>query len=309
MSHRIKNPISLEKLPELTASRKKTVSTLLKIGVSVLLLYFVFTKISFQEIWATLKKVNLFFILLATLFFILSQWVSAKRLLLFFKAKSFFLSDHSNTVLYLIGMFYNFFIPGGIGGDAYKVFVLNKKFKWSVKQLSAIVFLDRFMGLTAIGILVVLMSFNLLKMYELIWLLPLALLTGLGAAYFFVRKLFPSFLGIFSKTLIYSLGVQILQVAVLICIIFSLENPSNFLEYVFVFLISSVLSIFSFSGIGVREFVFLEAAQILSIDPSTAVTVGILFSVITAAVSTLGAFYHFKTPELTLSDESIRKGE
>lgn len=309
MSHRIKNPISSAKSLELTASRKKTVSTLLKIGVSALLLYFVFTKISFQEIWATLKKVNLFFILLATLFFILSQWVSAKRLLLFLKAKNFFLSDHSNTVLYLIGMFYNFFIPGGIGGDAYKVFVLNKKFKWSVKQLSAIVFLDRFMGLTAIGILVVLMSFNLLKMYDLIWLLPLALLTGLGAAYFFVRKLFPSFLGIFSKTLIYSLGVQILQVAVLICIIFSLENPSNFLEYVFVFLISSVLSIFSFSGIGVREFVFLEAAQILSIDPSTAVTVGILFSVITAAVSTLGVFYHFKTPELTLSDESIRKGE
>ena len=250
------------------------------------MLYLVFTKISISEIWNTIKSVKTHFIVLALLFFILSQWLSAKRLLLFLKEKQFYLSDKSNNILYLIGMFYNFFIPGGIGGDAYKVYILNKNFKWSIKTLTAAVFVDRFMGLTAIGILISILSFSLLPSSYLFWLIPIAILIILGISYFFVKRFFNTFLNIFSKTLVYSLIIQLLQVGAVIFIILSLENSViNFINYILIFLISSVLSIFSFSGIGIREYVFYEASIILNIDSSIAVSIGVLFSIITAIIS------------------------
>ncbi|MEN8125619.1 MAG: lysylphosphatidylglycerol synthase transmembrane domain-containing protein [Bacteroidota bacterium] len=286
-------------------SKKKLLSTIVKISISVFLLYLVFTKISFGEIWNTIKSVKTHFIVLALLFFILSQWVSAKRLLLFFKEKGFDLSNKSNNILYLIGMFYNFFIPGGIGGDAYKVYVLNKNFKWSLKTLTAAVFVDRFMGLTAIGILISILSFNLIPSSYLYWLVPIAIIMIIGISYFFVKHFFNDFLNIFNKALLFSLLIQLLQVGSVIFIILSLENSTlNFINYIVIFLISSVLSIFSFSGIGIREYVFYEASILLNIDSSIAVSIGVLFSIITAMVSLLGIIYHFKKPKLYLSENN-----
>jgi len=279
----------------LKTNKKKLFSTFFKIAVSVFLLYFVFTKISFTEVWNSIKRVNLLYLVLAIFLFILSQWVSAQRLLLFFKEKNFNLSKKSNNILYVIGMFYNFFIPGGIGGDAYKVFALNRKFKWPVKPLSGIIFIDRFMGLTAIGILVIFLGYDIFLKFNVLWLIPVLLIPGILFSFFFVKKVFPSFKNIYVKTLMISLLIQILQVGSVVFIILSIgHQPLNLISYVVIFLISSVLSIFSFSGIGVREYVFYEASQILGTDTSTAVSIGVLFSIITAGVSLFGIVYHFK---------------
>lgn len=268
--------------------------------ISVFLLYFVFTKISFSEIWVTIKSVNVYYIVLSVVLFLLSQWISANRLLLFLKETGYHLSKKSNNILYLIGMFYNFFIPGGIGGDAYKVYVLKKDFGWSAKKLTASVFMDRFMGLTAIGILISILSYEILQSYGLMWSIPFGIISIVLIAYFFSKRFFPTYLNIFKKTLLYSLLIQLLQVGSVLCIILSLDDPQNFINYIMVFLISSVLSIFSFSGIGVREYVFYQASILLIIDTSTAVTIGFLFSIITAAVSFFGIYYHFKSPKLHL---------
>lgn len=290
-------------------NRKKTLSTIFKIAISVFLLYFVFTKIKFTDVWEVLRGVKWPFIVLSVLFFLASQWVSAKRLLLFFKASGFYLSPQSNYALYLIGMFYNFFIPGGIGGDAYKIYKLNKKFQWSVKGLSASVFMDRFMGLTAIGVILSLMSFELLPNIWGAVIIPLALLIVVGGAYLFTYFSFPKFKHIFLPGLLSSLLVQLLQVVSVICIIYSLDAPQNMMSYILVFLVSSVLSIFSFAGIGIREFVFYEASKLLSIDSSQAVTIGLLFSIITAFVSLFGIIYHFRTPNLTLEELEEKAAE
>lgn len=283
-------------------SRKKLLSTFFKIALSVFLLYFVFTKISFTEILEVIRDVKLNFLLVAILFFLLSQWISAKRLLIIFHKIGFKLSPDSNYILYLIGMFYNFFIPGGIGGDAYKVYILNKKFKWEVKTLTAAVFVDRFMGLTAIGILISLLSYNLLAYESLIWLIPLAVIIIITTAYLFIKHFFLKFLQVFSTTLMISLLVQLLQIASVIFIIMSLDNHENYTNYILIFLISSVLSIFSFSGIGIREYIFYEASLLLAIDSSIAVSIGLIFSIITAIISLFGILYHFKNHEIKVTD-------
>ncbi|MCX2761597.1 lysylphosphatidylglycerol synthase transmembrane domain-containing protein [Aquimarina muelleri] len=282
--------------------KKKLLSTFFKIGVTVLLLYIIFTKIPFDEVWSTIKKSNTLYLSLAILCFILSQWISAKRLLVLFKAVHFYLSARSNYILYLIGMFYNFFIPGGIGGDAYKVYILNKKFKWSIKKLSAAVLLDRFIGLTAIGILLIILlaCVPLVIKLNLIWAAPFVLILGVLGSYLFTKQMFPSFLSVYPKTLLLSVCIQLLQCICLVFIVKSISpvETDQYITYVIVFLISSVLSVFSFSGIGVREMIFYQASSLFIFNSTTAVTIGVLFSIITAFISLFGFIFHVKKPEL-----------
>src|SRR5690606_41951136 len=47
---------------------------------------------------------------------------------------------------------YNFFLPGGIGGDGYKIFFLKKTFQISRRQVLGAVFFDRLSGLWALCI-------------------------------------------------------------------------------------------------------------------------------------------------------------
>ena len=279
------------------AKKKNLFSTFLKIGITVLLLYLVFTRIPFVEIWSTVKQLNIVYLILALVLFIISQWVSAHRLLILFNTAELFLNPKSNYILYLLGMFYNFFIPGGIGGDAYKIYVLNKKFDWSLKKLTAAIFVDRFMGLTAIGILMLCFSFFIPYFTEkkLLWVIAILLIVGFLFSYFVIKKWFHLFLSAYRKTVLLSIGVQILQCASLLSLLASISNLDNSLFYVVVFLMSSALSIFSFSGIGIREIIFYHASDMFHFDSTIAVTIGLLFSTITALVSLFGIIFHFKT--------------
>ncbi|WP_188112115.1 lysylphosphatidylglycerol synthase transmembrane domain-containing protein [Aquimarina sp. RZ0] len=280
--------------------KKHLFSTFLKIGVTIFLLYLVFTKIPFTKVWDILKHANITLLLMALFCFVLSQWISAERLSVLFRSVNFFLTPRSNHILYLIGMFYNFFIPGGIGGDAYKIYILHKEFNWSVKKLSAAVFVDRFMGLTAIGILICIFSFFVPGFFKEMrqWFLPLLLSISITASYFFVKRLFPSFFSVFTKTIIQSIAVQLLQCICIVILLESITNTHNHLIYITVFLISSVVSVFSFSGIGIREMIFYQAAILFVFDSTVAVTIGLLFSVMTAFVSLFGILFQFKNPKL-----------
>lgn len=280
--------------------KKKTRSliyTFLKIVVTLVLLYLVFSNIQFNNVWEILRTSNPALLVFAIVSFIVSQWLSAKRLLVLFRWSGFALSSKNNYILYLIGMFYNFFIPGGIGGDAYKVYVLNKEFKWSVKKLSTVIFIDRLVGLIAIGILINVLCFfiPIFKQEQLFWILFLALAIGIMFSYFFIKLLFPSFLSVTLRVLAKSILIQLLQSICVIFLLLSLSGSKEYLIYVLVFLVSSVLSVFSFSGIGVREMVFYQAAKLLVFDSTKAVAIGLLFSVITAFVSVFGLFFHFKS--------------
>lgn len=142
---------------------KKLLINFAKIFISIALLYFVFQKIPFREVTVLWAKTNVFYLVISAILFLASQIISTKRLELYFKANDFHLSFRSNVELYFLGMFYNFFIPGGIGGDAYKVYLLNKNFGWSAKKITSSLFNDRLSGLLAICVLILVFSFNLLE--------------------------------------------------------------------------------------------------------------------------------------------------
>jgi len=113
----------------------KYAKTALKILVSAALIYFIYTKLDINELSAILKKTNRLYLVWALLFFVLSKICASLRLNLYFHRLGVPLTQKSNLKLYWLGMFYNLFLPGGIGGDAYKGYIVNKKFAIKTKRL------------------------------------------------------------------------------------------------------------------------------------------------------------------------------
>lgn len=272
---------------------KKIGITAFKFGISILLLYFVFKKIPFSEIWFLLKNSKIYFLIFALFLFTVSQFFSSERLLSYFHSLAFDVDKKENRKLYLIGMFYNFFIPGGIGGDAYKVYVLNKKYNWSIKKLSAAVLADRLSGLMAILVLIQIFGISLLPgFYKFTIVVPILLSVWIGKV--ILNSFFPSFKDIFLQSLLLSFLIQILQLSAIYCILSSFASVNNIWIYFLVFLLSTLLSVLSFSGIGIREWVFMKASYYMNYDIKISVATALMFTFISAFVSLFGIYYQLR---------------
>lgn len=269
---------------------KKIGVTLLKIGVSVLLLFWVFKKIPFVEVWELIIKSNVAYLALALVAFVLSQVVSSFRLLFFLDTQSYHLSRHTNWKLYLIGMFYNFFIPGGIGGDAYKIYILNKKFQWNAKKLTSAIFCDRLVGLVALVVLIQIFAISLFDNFWM-WVLPLTAIASILGGYLFFTLFFKTYQSIFAKTFLYSIAVQLLQSLSIFFILKAIAPIDSIAIYLVVFLLSAILSLISFSGIGVREWLFMKAALYYHFNAQISVSAALIFTLMTAFVSLFGIWY------------------
>jgi uncharacterized membrane protein YbhN (UPF0104 family) len=272
---------------------RKVFINLLKISISIALLYFVFRKIPFREVTKVWSKVNVSYVILGAFFFLASQIFSTKRLEFYLKANNFNLSFKNNLELYFLGMFYNFFIPGGIGGDAYKIYILNKNFGWNAKKITSAIFNDRLSGLLAICILILTFSIFLLPL-KWIFFTVLMSIAGIFLTFLITEKWFPAYQTIFIKTFLISILIQILQIICFVFLLKSLGINENFTIYNITFLGSSVFSLISFAGIGVREFLFLQASKYFDFNTSISVSASLLFTIVTAFFSLLGLISMFK---------------
>ncbi|MXV37161.1 flippase-like domain-containing protein [Flavobacteriaceae bacterium Ap0902] len=275
---------------------RKHLFTTLKILISLGLLYFVMSKIDWDFLIEEWKSANKWFLVLAFFSFILSQIFSVFRVDLFFQKAGVHLSFWSNARLYLLGMFYNFFIPGGVGGDAYKVYALHKEFKQPIKTLTSAVFFDRLIGLCAICILICLGVFFIPIPIDL-WIKVVAVAVGaisILAGPKILGLIFPRFKAIFYPTLFYSFIIQGFQIGTIVLSLLATHPEDNLLVYTLIFLASSILSIVSFAGIGIRETVFYYAATYLDFNPDVAAGIALNFSIITLITSLFGVIYLFK---------------
>lgn len=277
-------------------SWRKPLFTTIKILVSLGLLYFVFTKIDWDLLAAEWKIANKFLLFVGFISFLISQVLSVLRVDLYFKKAEIQLSFINNLRLYLLGMFYNFFIPGGVGGDAYKVIALNKHFDQPVKTITSAVFFDRFIGLCAICILICL-GIVFIPLDIEFWIKAIIFSIGLIGALlgpYILGLLFPRFKSVFYPTLLYSFVIQAFQIGTIVFSLLAIHPDANIFTYILIFLVSSVLSVVSFAGIGIRETVFYYSASYLNFNPDVSAGVALIFSFITLVTSLFGAIYLFK---------------
>jgi len=282
----------------------KKLFTALKIVISALLIYFVFTKISFLEVLQTLKRTQPFYLFLASIFFVLSKMIASFRVNLYFHQLQVFLTQISNLKLYLLGMFYNLFLPGGIGGDAYKGYLIKKQFNIDTKKIVSVLVLDRLSGLLLLFmyacILIPFLNLNLIPYIEYYALA--AILLGIGVFWILNKKFFQYVLPIFWKAFGYSALVQFFQILSAYFILQSLDIELNTISYLFIFLVSSIVSVIplTIGGIGSRELTFFYGATLFHLEENTSIGISMIFFLITAFVSLFGIYYHFKKPELKI---------
>ena len=263
---------------------KNKIFSILQIVITVFFVYFTISNLDLSKLFEVLNNINILYLIIAASIYFSSQIISSERLRYILNDNKFIISFKQNFTLYLIGLFYNFFIPGGIGGDAYKSFLMNKKFNWKLSKVVKLLLLDRLIGL---GVLCCI----LIGLYEIIFLnfnfiyliLTLCFLSIIG--YYMVKLIFKN-QNIFWKSFLYSLASHTIQFISLFIILYSLGIEDSYFEIIIVFILSSIFSVFSFGGIGIREYIFLSSASILSFSPELAASIGLLFT-ISAAMSSL----------------------
>ena len=280
-------------------NKKGILKFILKVSVSALAIYVVIQKIDLQQTKDILLHTHMGWIIFALIAFNLSKGISSIRLNRFFRSIGLDLPGLYNLKLYYVGMFYNLFLPGGIGGDGYKVYLLNRSHKTGLKDLISATLLDRISGLVALVFLAMLLSLFVDLSFIgpwMIWVLIAVLIIYYPAYYGIFRVVFKKFLAAFTISNVLSLGVQSAQLLCAYLILKSLMVNSLYIEYMTLFLLSSVVAVipFTIGGVGARELVFIFGANYLLIDKNTAVAFSILFFIITAISSFSGIFFETK---------------
>lgn len=262
----------------------------LKIAVSALALYFVFTKIDFRQSMESIRNLNPLYFWSGFGLFILSQVVSVVRLGYICRAEEMDLPFGYNLRLYFVGMAYNLFLPGGVGGDAYKAILFSGKFGVKVKKVLRALLYDRLSGLLAIAVLIVFLA----SVVDLPGSWPYRhwyyLLSAMGVliSWLLLRWISKQYRSFFSATLLLALAVQFLQALAILMFASSLEGglltfPEHYPSLMLIFFSSSVATAIPvfLGGIGAREAVFGGMALWLGMNEQVMVQTAILFSIST----------------------------
>ncbi|RZA00787.1 MAG: flippase-like domain-containing protein [Sphingobacteriaceae bacterium] len=283
--------------------------TLLKIAVTVTLLYFfVYKRVPINDVKNRLINANYWWMFGAFLCFFLSIVVSSWRLQSFFKSINLKLDGRFNFRLYLLGLFYNFLLPGGIGGDGYKIYMLNKSYKLPAKKVFWAIMFDRLSGLWAIGLITVALIF-FIPQIDIHIGIPLGIFISASLVYYFVAyKFFKEYTKFFFVGHTKAVMVQGLQVLAIICVLMGQNFDGKFSPYLLSFLISALATVIPITvgGAGLRESVFMELTKVFPMDKSLAVFLPGSFYIISLIVAFLGLYYVIRPSRL---EEGLPKDE
>jgi uncharacterized membrane protein YbhN (UPF0104 family) len=285
---------------------KKTVKLILKIAVSGVAVYFVLSKLDYKDIAAAVKKADFILLLFALAVYAFSQIIAASRLNCLFDRINLKITFKENVKLYWLGLFYNLFLPGGVGGDGFKIYLLDKYLKIGVKKPLGTILVDRVSGLSIIVVFLLFFacfigySFPLQK-----WTwsaIPIVFL----CFYLFVRIINSALNSVSITVLCHAFFVQALQMGAALVILAALNTDLSSgyaVNYLFLFLLSAIMGALpvTLGGIGAREVTFIFGAEYLGIEPTSAVALSLLFYAASTVTALPGLIYTIR-PSRILKD-------
>jgi uncharacterized protein (TIRG00374 family) len=124
---------------------RKHLTTLLKLGVTLLGLIFVLTRFDIRDIGQTLQETDLFWILVGFLLVNASVVLRAYRWLLLVRGLHAEVSFGRLVELYYVGSFFNVFLPSGFGGDVVRILEISRDIPADIA--TGTVLIDRLTGL------------------------------------------------------------------------------------------------------------------------------------------------------------------
>lgn len=277
----------------------KILKLVLKLAFSTAAIYYIVSQLDLQQLKSSIATVNPIYVLYAIIIYAISQFASAFRLNTLFKSLPLILPHKANIKLYWLGMFYNFFLPGGVGGDGYKVYYLRKKYSLAVKELIGVVLADRVSGLSIILIyifgLVYFIEYDLPYKGWFFLLIPFVSIGYYLFLWLFNRKMTKAFVPVS----LWSLLVQGIQIFAVMCLLKGMgaQVDGYWDDYIFLFFLSTIASAvpITLGGIGAREFTFMQGAIYLSINKEQAVAISVLFYLNSLICSLPGVYYAIRS--------------
>ena len=130
---------------------KKKLLTIGQIGVTLTILYFVFRDpVKRAQMAEAISNANHLWLLGGFVLYGLVELIGVWRWHLLLKVQGITLHWTRLIALLLIGLFFNYFIPGGTGGDVVKIFYLLKETPGQRGQALLSVLVDRLIGIIAL---------------------------------------------------------------------------------------------------------------------------------------------------------------
>jgi uncharacterized protein (TIRG00374 family) len=105
---------------------RRSLTTLLKAGVSVALLAFFLSRIDLMDFFRALSSAQFYYIAAALLIYLFGQFVSSLRWALLARTLGFRNPYRDFASIYFIGMFFSLFAPSTVGGDVGRVIYLAR---------------------------------------------------------------------------------------------------------------------------------------------------------------------------------------
>lgn len=136
---------------------KKQALFLGKLLISSGLIFLLYRKIPVSDIKGMLLSVEIWYMLPIFMLLVLNTLLSSLKWQLFLRADGVRIPYAALMWTYMIGSFYNMFLPSNIGGDSYRIYDVARMSKEGVRT-AASVFADRVSGFLALVILGLLSS-------------------------------------------------------------------------------------------------------------------------------------------------------
>lgn len=293
-------------------AKKRFIKVLFKILVSIIFLMFLTSKLHPETLVGEFRRVKVGYFVFATLSYLFTMYFSTMRWAYFVKVQKKFKELFE---IYMIGTFFNLFMPGTVGGDAIKAYYL---YKGSEKKGDSLVsvFMERYMGMCGL-IFIALVGFIFGYKYisgsfivNLMLLIIGVFTAGSLFVVFFpyeifykklegVRKSIGAYLmngKVVLYTFLLSLIVQGIGIWVVYLLGLSIDVSASFSTYLIFVPIISVISMvpISFSGIGVREYSFLYLFSVVGVSKEKAVSLSLLWFSVMIITGLVGMFYYLK---------------
>ena len=310
---------------------KKILISLLQIAVTIAVLFWVFHDPHKRaQMAVALRMADYRWILAAVMAYLLVEIFAAIRWQILLKVQKIHLSIPRVSGLFLIGMFYNQFLPGGTGGDIMKSYLLLKETPGKATGALLAVAFDRMVGLVALisitGTLIALRYDWLTQLPETRWLVRLLLLVLSSAVlmlltsfvvsgFHLAHKLpqhFPAREKLIELSAAYHLyahhwratllafGASVIAhlatFATFFCVANALRAGVAVLDFFAIMPIERTISSLpiSFSGVGLREKIFQVMFHgLCGVPEAVAVLIGSMSFLVTLACSAPGGIVYF----------------
>lgn len=296
--------------------KNKVILLILKSIVSISVLTLIVKKIGFDNIINTLRNLNPYYFIIASLLYIISIYVSSIRWKILLKVEGIKnIGINRLFSLYLIGSFFNNLLPGIIGGDSVRVYYLYKDIHKGSSSLGSVL-ADRYTGFVALlllGLLALLIKFHEIKGTGVEYvLLIISILFIIGSILFFRFRIGDGFAtlrgfydyfhnlfhrpSIFLSSILYSVFVQIL----IVLSVFSISEGMNLKVSLFdIFLLLPIVITvttipISLSGIGLREGTFIILFGKVGLSPELATALSFTWFLSYSIASLIGLIFYLQ---------------